>query len=106
LNLAGSASPRSHTFNIARGQGSADLNILANIADGSTSGQTLVKTGNGILQLSGANTYSGGTQIDAGTLALGSSSALPATGGVAIYGGTLNLGTYSNTTSSLLLQAA
>jgi autotransporter-associated beta strand protein len=106
LNLAGSASPSgSHTFNVARGQGSVDLNVLANIANGSTSGQTLVKTGNGILQLSGANTYSGGTQIDAGTLALGSNRALPATGSLALYGGTLNLGSFANTTSSLLLQS-
>ena len=56
MNLASSGSlSGSHTFSVARGQGSTDLNILANIADGSTHSQSLLKTGNGILQLSGTN---------------------------------------------------
>ena len=105
LNLASSGSPSgSHTFSVARGQGSTDLNILANIADGSANGQTLVKTGNGILQLSGTNTFTGGTQIEAGTLALGSNNAIPAASSLTLSAGTLNLGGYANTAGTLVMQ--
>ena len=105
LNLASAGSPSaSHTFSVARGQGSADLNILANIADGSIYGQSLVKTGNGILELSGTNSFTGGTQIQAGTLLLGSNNAIPAASSLTLSAGTLNLGGYANSTGTLVMQ--
>ncbi len=103
LASAGSSSA-SHTFSVARGQGSADLNVLADIADGSASSQALVKTGNGILQLSGANTFTGGTQIEAGTLTLGSNQAIPAASSLTLSAGTLDLGGYANTASTLVMK--
>ena len=105
LNLASAAAlSASHTFAVARGQGTVDLDIAANIADGSANSQTLVKTGNGILQLSGVNSFSGGTLVQAGTLALGGNSAIPATSSLTLSGGTLNLGGYANTAATLVMQ--
>ena len=105
LNLASIGSlSASHTFSVARGQGSADLNILANIADGSANSQSLVKTGSGILQLSGTNSFTGGTQIQAGTLALGSNNAIPAASSLTLSAGTLNLGGYANSAGTLVMQ--
>lgn len=48
----------------------------------------LTKVGNGVLTLSGSNSYTGGTQINAGVLAFGHTSAL-GTGAVTIGSGTL-----------------
>ena len=57
---------------------------------------SLTKVGNGILTLSGANTYSGGTTVSAGILTLGATTALPgdATNGAwsVASGGTLAIG--------------
>ena len=99
------SSPANHVFAIARGQGSVDLNVLAGVADGSAAGQSLVKSGSGILQLSGADTYTGSTQLQAGTLVLGSSAAIPTASSVTISGGTLNLGGYAATAAALTMQA-
>jgi outer membrane autotransporter protein len=46
------------------------------IADGASSG-SLVKSGDGTLQLSATNTYSGATTVNAGTLRTGSATAIP-----------------------------
>jgi autotransporter-associated beta strand protein len=102
--LAGGGSGGSHAFSVARGQGSVDLNVLADVADGSGGGQSLLKTGNGILQLSGTNSFSGGTQIQAGTLTLGSNYAIPAASSLTLAAGTLNLGGFANTAASLVMQ--
>ncbi|MGO9111564.1 MAG: autotransporter-associated beta strand repeat-containing protein [Thermoguttaceae bacterium] len=104
LNLASIGAGDSHTFAVARGQGSVDLNILASIADGAFPGQSLLKTGNGILQLSGTNSFTGGTQIQAGALALGSNDAIPAASSLTLSAGTLNLGGYANTAGTLVMQ--
>jgi fibronectin-binding autotransporter adhesin len=59
------------TFNVARGSTSVDLlvaSVLENNADGSNG---LILTGNGIMELAAANTYTGGTTISGGTLQLG-----------------------------------
>ena len=63
-----------------------------------------MKTGNGILQLSGTNSFTGGTQIQAGTLILGSNNAIPAASSLTLSAGTLNLGGYANTAGTLVMQ--
>jgi len=51
-----------HTINVAAGSA---VDFLADISGG---GASILKTGTGILTLSGANTYSGGTTVHSGTL--------------------------------------
>ena len=63
-----------------------------------------MKTGSGILQLSGTNSFTGGTQIQAGTLVLGSNQAIPAASSLTLSAGTLNLGGYANTAGTLVMQ--
>ena len=58
------------------------------IADGATSKVALVKQGNGLLTLNGADNYSGGTTVYAGTLQLG----FPDTGALGKGGLTVNGG--------------
>ncbi|APR51923.1 hypothetical protein CA223_07225 [Sphingomonas koreensis] len=53
-------------------------------------GGMLIKSGTGILTLSGTNSYTGGTRVEAGTLSMGSAAAL-GSGGVDLAGGTLDL---------------
>ena len=57
------------TFNVASGNSSSDLTISARITNGATAGGIL-KTGAGILTLSGRNFYTGPTVVSAGTLIL------------------------------------
>ena len=47
------------------------------ISNGNATSLSLTKTGSGVLNLTGVNTYSGLTSISAGTLAIGSTSFLP-----------------------------
>ncbi len=70
--------------------------ISAPITDGATT--TLVKTGAGIVALSGgaSNTYSGGTFVNAGTLNFTTGS-LGTTGAITMSGGTLQWGTSTTT---------
>ncbi len=95
LNIDGS----SHVFDVSHGS-STDLTILANISG--TNG-SINKTGDGILTLSGDNTYSGGTTVSAGTLLLDNSSALGSTlaNMTVVSGALLNLNGYSVTLGSL-----
>ena len=53
------------------------------------SGGGLTKNGNGLLTLSGTNTYTGPTQINGGALMFSTSSAFPGVGQVVINGGAL-----------------
>jgi len=64
--------------------------------DGSLSGTgSLTKIGNGVLGLTGSNTYTGATNVTAGTLALRRTDALSNSTAVAISGtGTLDIGPY------------
>ena len=64
---------------------------------------TLVKTGNGLLVLSGSNSYNGGTQIDAGNLVFNSAASIPGSGQISINApGALNVtGAYSTVTGWL-----
>lgn len=59
------------TFDIANGTAEDDMSISATISNGG-----IIKTGAGLLNLTGANTYAGGTVINAGTLK-GNSISLP-----------------------------
>lgn len=82
----------SRAFNIASG---ADLTISVPVTNGTAAGAALVKTGAGMLTLSGggANTYTGDTTIDAGTLRLNKTAGITAVAGNTIVntGGTLQL---------------
>ncbi len=60
------------------------------IEDGASVG-SLVKTGAGLLALTGANTYTGGTVIGGGALGIASEAALGASGALTLAGGTLRL---------------
>lgn len=77
------------TFNVPRGTPPVDLLVSSVVKDQAAG---LIKSGNGILALSNANTYTGPTVINAGTIAVGDSAAL-GTGPVTINnGGLLSLG--------------
>ena len=52
----------------------AELRISSRICDYPGASESLVKQGQGLLQLSGPNTYSGGTNVTAGTLLVSSAS--------------------------------
>ena len=56
----------------------------------------LTKTGLGVLQLAGSNSYVGATTVSAGTLQLGGAAALPP-GTIATINGTLDLGVFGAT---------
>ena len=67
----GNGSYTSVTFNVTRGPAASDLLVTGNLVPQNGQGAGLIKTGNGILTLAGANTYTGPTNISAGTLSLG-----------------------------------
>jgi autotransporter-associated beta strand protein len=71
---AGSISLQSSNldFNVTRGVASpaVDLAVLSSIVPYKGSSYGITKTGNGILTLSGSNTYTGGTTIGGGTLSV------------------------------------
>jgi fibronectin-binding autotransporter adhesin len=56
------------TFTIARGSSPMDMQISAIIGGGPASGTAFTKTGLGILDLTGVNTYPGDTVVNQGTL--------------------------------------
>jgi len=75
------------TFTIPRGTAATDLVISSSIV-GKDSGAGLTKNGNGILQLSGNNTYTGPTNINGGQVVV-STSAPFGSGLVTLAGGTV-----------------
>jgi autotransporter-associated beta strand protein len=97
INIGPATSAGSVTFDVANvtGNATSDLNVNATMRDGrSAPGPTvyasgLIKTGNGTMTLSAANTYTGTTTINAGVLALNHPDALGGGGIVTFTGGTL-----------------
>ena len=70
--------------------GNDNLTLTGLVADAAGSTGTLVKSGNSVLTLAGANTYSGGTTLSAGSIVVGNSAAL-GTGDLTVAGnGTLS----------------
>ena len=88
------SSARSITLN---GSGAIDTNGFDSTLTGAISGTgLLIKSGAGLLTLTGSNTYSGGTLIKGGTLSINSFSLL-GSGGLSFDGGTLQTqGSLSN----------
>ena len=74
--------------------------VFSGVLGGSGS---LIKIGDGILTLQGANAYTGGTTINKGTLALGAAGVLPSNGAVTINDGTLAMGSYNSTVGDVML---
>jgi autotransporter-associated beta strand protein len=56
------------SFNVVQGGGPVDLSVTGNLI-----GNALTKNGNGVMVLSGNNTYSGGTTVEAGKLVVNGS---------------------------------
>ena len=85
VSLGSTAGSRTVTVN------ANTLTVGGIIANGTAT--SLTKSGNGILALSGANTYNGGTTVSAGTLTYLNTAAKPATGTTTVAAGaTLGLG--------------
>ena len=66
------------------------------IANGTSSGMSLTKTGNGTQVLTGSNTYTGATSISGGRLVVGPGGSINGSSGVTINGGGL---TYNSATA-------
>ena len=79
-------------FELVANAANADIAISSIIQNNGVTASTLIKTGPGVLTLSGANTYTNGTTVNLGTLALGGdNSAVAGTTNVRA-GGTLRVG--------------
>ncbi len=85
-NAIGIQSATGFTLNVTRGSASpaSDLTISSPIINFTGVTGSMVKSGNGILTLTGANTYTGTTSVNAGTLLIN--------GGGLASGGTLYVG--------------
>ena len=77
----------SRAFNIGDGAATTDFTIAPAIIDGASAGR-INKSGNGVLLLTGLNTYTGGTSVLAGRLAVASTSSL-GTGDVQVASGAI-----------------
>ncbi|MES2439962.1 MAG: autotransporter-associated beta strand repeat-containing protein [Verrucomicrobiota bacterium] len=72
-------------FNVTRGVATPAADLIISSQIGQLGGNYgLNKTGNGILSLTGANTYTGSTTITQGTLALGASGSIDTTSSVSL----------------------
>jgi fibronectin-binding autotransporter adhesin len=81
------------SFNVVQGGGPVDLSVTGNLI-----GNALTKNGNGVMVLSGNNTYAGGTTVSSGTLNLNTigGGALSGTASVAVSTGATLLVSQSN----------
>ena len=93
------------TFDVAAGKTLTASASFINTADFTSASAGLIKTGDGILDLSGASTYTGGTTINAGTIRIsGGTNRLPTAGAVVLAstaGAILDLNGNNQTIGSL-----
>ncbi len=81
------------TFNVGQGTVPGGVNLL--VSGAISGGYSLTKTGNGLMQLTAANSYNG-TTLQAGTVQLGNNAALGAnTGTLTVNGGLVDLHGFS-----------
>jgi autotransporter-associated beta strand protein len=102
-NLSATIGALTGTRNLSLGSGTVSIgnNHLSTAYGGVLSGSgSLVKTGNGTLTLSGANSYTGTTSVNAGTLAIGANNVLPGTA-ISIGNATLDAATFTDTVGTL-----
>jgi autotransporter-associated beta strand protein len=66
-----------------------DLLVSSLVKNFNATTNSLTKAGNGLMSLTGPNTYTGATIINGGTLRVGSAGALGPSGGISFGGGTL-----------------
>ena len=93
--------PGGITFNVGRGTAASDLTVSAALTDYNGIRGSLTKTGNGILTLNAANTYTSNTIVNGGTLAVGATGSIGNTTNVLIAGGaTLDVSAAGLTLSS------
>ncbi len=83
------------TFNVGDGTAAIDTSISGIMSNGG-----VTKTGPGLLQLSGANTYVQATTVSAGTLQAGAASTFPSGSSFTVTA-TLDLNTFSQTIANL-----
>ena len=107
LNLrAGDNDSTGTLFTVADGAAAVDLQVSAGIANGGAQGTNsmIQKSGDGLMELSGSNSYSGGTRVNGGTLRAGSTQALGSNSALAMAdtaGATLDLNNNNNSIGSL-----
>ena len=99
-------------FNVADGSAAVDLlvsgSLINNSGANNQGNHNLVKNGNGVMQLTGNNTYTGTTRVNAGTLALSGAGAL-ASPTITIVPGALfdvsglSAGSFALTTAQVLI---
>ncbi|MES2308933.1 MAG: autotransporter-associated beta strand repeat-containing protein [Verrucomicrobiota bacterium] len=83
----------SRTVDVRDGSVAIDAKLSGNLSNGG-----VIKTGTGVLQLTGNNTYTGTTQINQGTLLISNAQSL-STGNLNLNGGVLGMGTGDMTRS-------
>jgi fibronectin-binding autotransporter adhesin len=108
LQYTGANAGSNRGFTLGSGGGGVDVSSATSTLtmSGTVAGSgALTKSGNGVLVLSGANTYTGGTVINAGVLRAGSTQAFGngiSSGPLTINGtGTLDLADFSSTLGAL-----
>jgi len=92
------------TANTLTFSGTQNATVSGSVSDGTAAGGSLVKTGTGILTLSGNNTFSGGLTHQAGTLVLGNDSAA-GSGTLTLGNGTLQAAGGTRTLANTLILA-
>ena len=70
FNLGDNVSRSNTTFNVALGGAATGLLVSGDLEDGGAGDNGLVKTGAGLMELTGTDTYTGGTMVEEGTLVL------------------------------------
>ena len=78
-------------------------NSLFSVMPNGGANNNLIKSGSGLWNLWGANTYEGTTTISAGTLGLGGSDKIANLSAINVSGGTFAMGSYSDTVGAVTL---